>query len=100
MEPAHSSFLPLFSLFSVAIFLGLSPSVVSSKLVDAPKLPAEGTFSTAVLVGDRCPMGTLNIIAFLQLLRRIVVSNSQIQGRSYFTTGGLPPVSSSWRQAP
>jgi hypothetical protein len=25
---------------------------------------------------------------------------SQIQSQSYFTTGGLPPVSSSWRQAP
>jgi hypothetical protein len=27
-------------------------------------------------------------------------SQSQTQSQSYFTTGGLPPISSSWRQAP
>jgi hypothetical protein len=27
-------------------------------------------------------------------------SQSQSQSQSYFTTGGLPPISSSWRQAP
>jgi hypothetical protein len=27
-------------------------------------------------------------------------SQSQIQSQTYFTTGGLPPISSSWRQAP
>jgi hypothetical protein len=29
-----------------------------------------------------------------------VHSQSQSQSQSYFTTGGLPPISSSWRQAP
>jgi hypothetical protein len=27
-------------------------------------------------------------------------SSAQSQSQSYFTTGGLPPISSSWRQAP
>jgi hypothetical protein len=30
----------------------------------------------------------------------VPISQSQNQSRSYITTGGLPPVSSSWRQAP
>jgi hypothetical protein len=30
----------------------------------------------------------------------LVQSQSQSQSQSYFTTGGLPPISSSWRQAP
>jgi hypothetical protein len=30
----------------------------------------------------------------------VPTSQSQSQSQSYFTTGGLPPISSSWRQAP
>jgi hypothetical protein len=38
--------------------------------------------------------------SFLHRPQYRTASQSQSQGHSYFTTGGLPPISSSWRKAP
>jgi hypothetical protein len=46
----------------------------------------------------RISEGLLYLVHWNQATR--VQSQSQSQSQSYFTTGGLPPISSSWRQTP
>jgi hypothetical protein len=42
----------------------------------------------------------LSTLDFVLIYTQLIQSQSQNQSRSYFTTGGLPSISLSWRQAP
>jgi hypothetical protein len=47
------------------------------------------------------PLLSYNVCLFMhQGMRTCKVMTARSRSQSYFTTGGLPPVSSAWRQAP
>jgi hypothetical protein len=53
-----------------------------------------------IIVYIRKVKSRVHLGKFPMVQRTFTNSSSQSRSQSYFTTGGLPPISSSWRQAP
>jgi hypothetical protein len=81
--------------------LGIS-SLLSSPVVSWQRIYNSFTVTAAYIKSSfhsKIPFFPF-LLNYIRLPTQETQSQSQTQNQSYFTTGGLPPINLSWRQAP